>query len=64
MVMSEDEKAIEYRRQMQAREDNRLAREKALAGSKAALDALEEAWRPLRRSDGWDPEVRVEGDPA
>lgn len=55
--------AREYRRQQQAREDNRLARELALAGDPSAVRRNEVAWDPLRRWQGWDPIRRVKGDP-
>ena len=45
----------EYRRMMQARERAALARYKALAGSKAAFDALLTGTEALRRDEGWDP---------
>jgi hypothetical protein len=61
-MASEEERAREYRRQMQARANNRLVRERAMAGDAAARAALETAWAPLRRWDGWDPISRVRGD--
>lgn len=45
----------EFRRIMQARERAALARYKALAGSKAAYNALYAATSPLMRDDGWEP---------
>ena len=54
--------ALEFRRKQQAREDNRLARELALAGSDAAVQATEDKWAALRPWDGWDPEPRVPDD--
>lgn len=55
--------ALEYRRQQQAREDNRLVRERALAGDNAAVARVEAAWDPLRPWAGWDPERKVIGEP-
>lgn len=57
--MSEQSRALEYRRQQQAREDNRLAREQALAGDPEAKAALDAATAPLLPWQGWDPERRI-----
>ncbi len=55
--------ALEYRRQQQAREDHRLQRELALAGSAAAVTRQEANWDALRPWDGWNPIRRVKGEP-
>lgn len=60
--MSEQERAAEYRRMMQARQDNRFAAEKALAGDPAAAASVLAAWEPMRRWEGWDPVIRVHDD--
>lgn len=60
--MTELDKAREYRRKMQARERDRLARERALRGSTAAYRALLEKTAPLRRVIGWNPKRLVDGD--
>lgn len=57
--MSEQERAAEYRRMMQARQDNRLAAEKALAGDPSRAAAVRTAWEPMLPWEGWDPVVRV-----
>lgn len=61
-MLSEEQRAFEYRRQQQAREDNRLARELRMRGSEVAAAAVRAAWEPLRRWRGWDPVRRVKGD--
>lgn len=50
-----DDPQAEYRRMMQAREAAALARYKALAGDKAAYNALLAGMEPLLPDDGWDP---------
>jgi len=60
--MTEEEKAAQYRRDQTAREKARLARYKALAGSKAAYAALLAVTSPLRRDEGWDPTARLTED--
>jgi len=55
-------RAREYRRKMQARERDRLARETALRGSSSRLAALQEKTAPLKRDYGWNPEELVHGD--
>lgn len=44
---SEEERAIEYRRMMKAREANSTANEKRLAGSESARKQLILNWEPL-----------------
>ena len=61
-MASEQERAIEYRRQAEVRVTNKLAREKALAGNPSYLTTLVEAWEPLRKWSGWDPPVGVTED--
>lgn len=56
--------ALEFRRKMQAREDNRLARELALAGDPDAVLRVERDWDALRPWQGWDPERKVLGEPV
>jgi hypothetical protein len=46
-MATEEEKAIEYRRMMLARDRNQKARELALAGDPEARRALLDAWDPL-----------------
>jgi len=60
--MTEEQKAAEYRRQQNAMERARLARYKALAGSKAAYAELLAKTEPLKRDEGWDPTVRLTSD--
>lgn len=62
--MTEAARAAQYRRDQQAIEDARYAREKALHGDPAAKRALEAAWEPLTRWDGWDPNVRISEESA
>jgi len=57
--VTEQARARQYRLDAQAREDNRLARERALSGSASAKAATLAAWEPLRRWEGWDPDVHV-----
>lgn len=63
-MVAEDERnrALEFRRMMQAREDARLANEKRLAGSATAYNELLEKTSALRDWVGWNPKVRVQGD--
>lgn len=61
-MATEQERASQYRIDAQAREEARLAREKAMAGSSAEFAALKADWEPLMRWDGWDPIERVHGD--
>lgn len=56
---SEQERALEYRRMMQARQNNRLSREKELSGDPDARRQLDIDWSPMRHWDGWDPTIRV-----
>jgi len=60
----EEARAVEYRRKMQAREDNRAAAEARLAGSPSALAGLRERMAGALRWAGWDPVRKVEGDVA
>lgn len=62
--MTEAERAAQYRRDQQAIQDARFAREKALHGDTDARLALATAWEPLARWDGWDPNVRVSEEAA
>lgn len=63
MAESEQDRALAFRAQQQAREDNRLAREQELAGDPNLFIALQLRWSALRRWAGWDPERRVKGEP-
>jgi hypothetical protein len=45
--MSEEARAIEYRRKMQARTRNKAARERALAGSRSARMTNLSNWQPM-----------------
>lgn len=58
----EEARAQEYRRQQQAREDNRVLRERAMAGSPGALAGLRERTAGLLRWKGWDPIRRIKSD--
>lgn len=58
-MATEQERAAQYRVDAQERENARLAREKAMAGSSASYATLLEDWSPLRRWEGWDPIVKV-----
>lgn len=58
-MSSEQERALLYRTEAQAREDARLARERALAGNPSARQALDAEWEPLGPWAGWDPVVKV-----
>lgn len=62
MPASELERAQEFRRQQEAREENKLAYERALVGSQGARRALLLAFDPVRHWKGWDPIRRVLGD--
>lgn len=61
-MATEQERALEYRRQQQAREENKLARERALVGNPNTRRQLQLAWDPIRRWRGWDPIRRVKGE--
>lgn len=63
MAESEQERALAFRNEQQAREENRLAREQAMAGQPDRFIALEVAWSAVRRWAGWDPQRRVKGEP-
>lgn len=54
-MATEAERAAQYRADQQAGERAALARWKAMAGSKAAYNALYAATSPMMRDDGWDP---------
>ncbi len=53
--MTEEERALLYRQQAQARERAALARYRALAGSASTYRIRMAQTEPLRRDDGWDP---------
>lgn len=59
MPNDEDERAAEYRRMMQAREDNKLLREEQLAGNPDALRRLHERMDPVIADTGWEPDRKV-----
>lgn len=61
-MTNELDRAQEYRRMMQAREDTKADRERALSGDDSRKAALEAAMDPLRPWDGWDPDRKTEGD--
>ena len=53
--MTEEERAVLYRQQAQARERAALVRWKALAGSASAYKTRLAETESLQRDDGWDP---------
>lgn len=61
---TEQERALQYRLDAQAREDAKAAREKSMAGDPTATRELLAAWSPLRRWEGWDPEPKGSPDDA
>lgn len=61
-MTNERDKALEYRRKMQARENDRLARERALAGDEQKANEIRENFAALLPWDGWEPEKKVNGD--
>jgi hypothetical protein len=54
-MVSEEDRAIEYRRQSVARVNAKIAREKALAGDPSVMQLLYDSWAPLLPDTGWDP---------
>lgn len=62
---AERERAIEYRRKMVARVNNRLAAEQAMHGSEPARRQNLMNWRALipDRDGGWEPRSKVQGEP-
>jgi hypothetical protein len=63
-MSAEESRAIEFRRVLQARENDARARYKALAGDPAAKTALEAAFAPLltQPEDTWTPAPRLADD--
>lgn len=61
-MTSEEGRAVEYRRMMQAREENKATRENAMRGDPAAEIALRRKVDALMPWAGWDPIRRVVGD--
>lgn len=59
---AELDRAVEYRRKMQAREDHKADEERALEGDSALREQLQINTNPLRSWDGWDPVRRVQGE--
>ena len=64
MGVFEDERvrAAEYRRMMQAREDEKLARERRMVGPSSALASLRENFTALLPWRGWDAVRKVKQD--
>lgn len=54
-MVSEEDRATEYRRKMVARVQAKIDREKALAGDDSVMSLLYDSWSPLLRDTGWDP---------
>lgn len=59
MADVEQDRAIEYRRKMRAREANRIAREVGVRGNYDRMMALRVKTWPLKKWDGWDVEERL-----
>lgn len=60
---AEQARALEYRRMMQARENNRAERERQLVGNPVRLLALRIGVAPLLGWEGWDPDIKVKDEP-
>lgn len=58
-------RAIEYRRKMVARINNRAAAERSLVGDESARLQNLANWRPLvpDKNGGWEPESLIDGEP-
>lgn len=61
--MDELERALEYRREAEARARYHLEAERNMAGSPEARRRLAEAWAPVLPWAGWDPPDLVAKDP-